>query len=265
MSRSSLVAPHLPFLRRYARALTGSQSSGDAYVAALLENLIADPESLKVEGDGDIRLTLYGMLGRLWGSVAVDSGRGEASAGWEASAQERLARIPGVTRQVFLLVAVEGFSRPEVARIMAMSESEVDSNYDRASEQISDLLASRIMIIEDEPLIAMDLEDIVTGLGHDCVGIARTHAEAVKLAAAKAPALILSDIQLADGSSGIDAVGQILGSATVPVIFITAFPERLLTGNKPEPAFLITKPFSPDMVKALVAQALLFCTPSQAG
>ena len=50
----------------------------------------------------------------------------------------------------------------------------------------------------------------------------------------------------------------------VPVIFITAFPERLLTGEKPEPAFLITKPFMPDMVKAVVSQALFFDTKSRA-
>lgn len=262
MTLSSLVGPHVPFLRRYARALTGSQSSGDAYVAALLEKLIANPESLKA-GRGDIRLTLYGLLSKLWGSIAVDGGRGRPAADWEASAQEKLARIPEKTRQVFLLGAVEGFSRAEIAQIMEMSEAEVASNYNRASQQISESLASRIMIIEDEPLIAMDLEDIVTDLGHACVGIARTHAEAVKLAATKESSLILSDIQLADGSSGIEAVGEILGSATVPVIFITAFPERLLTGNRPEPAFLITKPFSPDMVKAVVAQALLFGTPQQ--
>jgi hypothetical protein len=63
---------------------------------------------------------------------------------------------------------------------------------------------------------------------------------------------------LADGSSGIDAVNDILKTSTVPVIFITAFPERLLTGDRPEPAFLVSKPFNPDMVKALISQALFF-------
>ncbi|MNL71833.1 two-component response regulator [compost metagenome] len=70
--------------------------------------------------------------------------------------------------------------------------------------------------------------------------------------------MVLADIQLADGSSGIDAVNEILQDDTVPVIFITAFPERLLTGERPEPTFLVTKPFNPDMVKALISQALFF-------
>lgn len=74
------------------------------------------------------------------------------------------------------------------------------------------------------------------------------------------PELVLADIQLADGSSGIDAVNRILATKNLPVIFITAFPERLLTGERTEPTFLITKPFLPDMVKALVSQALFFNT-----
>ena len=119
-------------------------------------------------------------------------------------------------------------------------------------------VASDVMIIEDEPIIAMDLEALLESLGHTVTGIARTEKEALHLASTKRPKLILADIQLADGSSGIDAVNKILLNFSVPVIFITAFPERLLTGEKPEPVFLITKPFMPEMVKAMVSQALFF-------
>jgi len=118
----------------------------------------------------------------------------------------------------------------------------------------------RILIIEDEPIIAMDLEALVEGLGHRVVGIARTRTEAVTAARRTGPGLILADIQLADGSSGLDAVNDILGDFDVPVIFITAYPERLLTGARPEPAFLITKPFRPETLKAIISQALFFRT-----
>jgi len=77
---------------------------------------------------------------------------------------------------------------------------------------------------------------------------------------AKRPGLVLADVQLADGSSGIDAVSDILGEFDVPVIFITAFPERLLTGERPEPTYLISKPFQPENVKAAISQALFFHT-----
>ena len=119
-------------------------------------------------------------------------------------------------------------------------------------------MATDILIIEDEPLIAMDLEALVEGLGHNVTGIARTRTEAVKLAAEKRPGLILADIQLADGSSGLDAVNELLATFQVPVIFITAYPERFLTGLRPEPAFLIAKPFQLAVVSAVASQALFF-------
>ena len=135
---------------------------------------------------------------------------------------------------------------------------EISELLNQASADISRQVATDIMIIEDEPLIAMDIEQMVEGLGHSVVGIARTHREAVDLYERTSPKMVLADIQLADGSSGIDAVNDILRTSAIPVIFITAFPERLLTGDKPEPAFLVTKPFNPDMVKALISQALFF-------
>jgi CheY-like chemotaxis protein/DNA-directed RNA polymerase specialized sigma24 family protein len=256
MSLSASVAPHLPYLRRFARALTGTQASGDAYVAAVLESLIADPTILTSADDP--KIALYRTLCTLWGSIPVN-GHGDApQPAWEITIQGRLSHIPGPARQVFLLSAVEGFDRRDISEIIQKPDRDVERLFDEANRQISEMIASDILIIEDEPLIALDIEDTITSLGHRSVGIARTHKEAVKLAREKRPQLVLSDIQLADGSSGIDAVNDILSSFDVPVIFITAFPERLLTGERPEPAFLITKPFSPDMVKALIAQALFF-------
>jgi CheY-like chemotaxis protein/DNA-directed RNA polymerase specialized sigma24 family protein len=256
MSLSASVAPHLPYLRRFARALTGTQSSGDAYVAAVLESLIADP-SILTSSDNP-KVTLYQTLCTLWGSLPVNGGSDSSQPSWEATVQGRLAHLPGPARQVFLLSAVEGFDRQDICEIIRQNNRAVDELFEEANRQISEMIASDILIIEDEPLIALDIEDTIASLGHRSVGIARTHKEAVKLAREKRPQLVLSDIQLADGSSGIDAVNDILSSFDVPVIFITAFPERLLTGERPEPAFLITKPFSPEMVKALIAQALFF-------
>ena len=104
----------------------------------------------------------------------------------------------------------------------------------------------------------MDIEALVASLGHQVTEVARTHAEALAAVRRRRPGLILADVQLADGSSGISAVHDILGSLRVPVIFITAYPERLLTGERPEPTFLISKPFRHEMVKAVISQALFF-------
>ena len=256
MSVADTVAPHLPYLRRFSRALTGSQPSGDAYVEALLETVLADPAS--VQPGGQARVRLYGLLCRLWGSVSINLSPTAPSAHWEKAAQDKLGSIAPLPRQAFLLTAVEGFTPEEAAEILATDGPGLAALLDEASRDIAAMMATDVLIIEDEPLIAMDIEDIVTQLGHRVSGVARTRKEAVQLAARDEPGIILADIQLADGSSGIDAVNDLLAGFEVPVIFITAYPERLLTGNRPEPAFLITKPFAPEMVKAMIGQALFF-------
>jgi DNA-directed RNA polymerase specialized sigma24 family protein len=262
MTLSTRIAPHLPYLRRFSRAVTGSQTSGDAYVAATLEALIADI-SLFPEATND-RIALYKLFSALFSSSAVTVPQPISTFAWEQRAATNLANLPAKPRQAFLLVAVEGFTHSQAAEILGIGDSEFASLLDQASVEISRQVATEIMIIEDEPLIAMDIEQLVESLGHKVVSVARTHKEAVSLFGQTNPRMILADIQLADGSSGIDAVNDILNTHSVPVIFITAFPERLLTGERPEPTFLVTKPFNPDMVKALISQALFFDEGSRA-
>jgi CheY-like chemotaxis protein len=262
MNLSSSIAPHLPFLRRFSRALTGDQQSGDSYVAALLESVIADPSGMQAADN--IRVALYRDFCRLWESVSINMRTGRPSENWEASAQQHLAAISPKAREAFLLMAVEGFKAGEIGDILACGADAVALLLTEASATIARQVATDVMVIEDEPIIAMDIEEILRSLGHRVTGIARTEQQALALAASKRPGLILADIQLADGSSGLEAVGKILRQFEVPVIFITAFPERLLTGARPEPTFLITKPFMPDMVKAVISQALFFDTKSKA-
>jgi CheY-like chemotaxis protein len=261
MGLASDIAPHLPFLRRFSRALTGHQQSGDAYVAALLEAVIADPNGFDVKPD--TRTALYRSFCSLWESVHLNLQQGDQQPSWEASASEHMAAMPPKAREAFLLMAVEGFTAADIAHILRREPSDVANLIEQASQAIVTRVATDVLVIEDEPIIAMDIEALLDSLGHKVIGVARTEAEALRIAAKKKPGLVLADIQLADGSSGIDAVNKILRNFQVPVIFITAFPERLLTGEKPEPAFLITKPFVPDMVKAVVSQALFFDTKSQ--
>lgn len=255
MSLAAELAPHLPFLRRFARSLTGSQASGDAYVTAVLEALIADVDIFPKEVD--YKLGLYKTFATIWKSIDVNIDSHSGIGSFDNS-DHNLQLIAPLPRQAFLLVAVEGFSKSEGAEILSMSEAEFSELLVQASRDIAQQVATDVMIIEDEPLIAMDIENLVTDLGHTVTGIARTRDEANALFGKKKPGIILSDIQLADGSSGIDAVNDILEETSVPVIFITAYPEQLLTGNRPEPAFLVTKPFQADMVRALISQALFF-------
>ncbi|MES2751616.1 MAG: response regulator [Pseudomonadota bacterium] len=252
MSRSQLVAEHLPLLRRYARALTGSQGSGDAYVAAMLEALLQDPALLD-EKLGP-RTGLFKLFTQIWNSVSLN----ETATPALAASEQRLSNITPLARQAFLLLSLEGFSEEEVAHILAVDVTKIRELADTAGRELAAEIATDVLIIEDETFIAMDLESLVKNLGHNVIGVARTHSDAIALAKSKKPGLILADIQLADGSSGLDAVNELLKTIEVPVVFITAYPERFLTGERPEPAFLISKPFQPAMVSAVASQALFF-------
>ncbi len=257
MSLGQQLYPHLPFLRRYARALTGSQAHGDAYVRATLEAIVSAPEEFPT--DVDARIGLYRTFGAIWASshleANLDAGLSTEDSR-QALARARLARVTPLPRQALLLTAMEGFSGHEAAYIMDIDASEVDMLVDEAMREIDRQTRADVLIIEDEPIIAMDIETIVRDMGHSITGIAVTRDEAVQMALSTRPGLVLADIQLADDSSGIDAVKDILAQCSVPVIFITAFPERLLTGERPEPTFLITKPFQRQTVKAAISQAL---------
>lgn len=265
MSIAALIAPHLPYLRRYARALTGDQVVGDALVAQSLEAIIADRTLFNIAIAP--RLALYKVFQASWERSTADGSAdgavtplppGDVSVDFATIAGTRLASITPVSRQALLLSAMEGFTNDDVGFLLGEAPASITGLVAAALVEIERQAATRVMIIEDEPIIAMDIETIVRDLGHDVTGIATTLDEALALFHDETPGLVLADIQLADASSGIDAVRQILAERSVPVIFITAFPERLLTGERPEPTFLITKPFQTATVNAAIAQALFF-------
>jgi DNA-directed RNA polymerase specialized sigma24 family protein len=255
MSISKTIAPHLPYLRRFARALAGNQAAGDSYVVAALEILIEDPAQF--QADLDPRVALYRVFTRLFNSLDVNL-RPNAEVSPGTTIDQRLEAITPLPRQAFLLRSVEGFNLEETADILDVETETVEDLVDQAGRDISEQMATKVLIIEDEPMIAMDLKGIAEALGHQVTSVARTHSDALVAAKKERPGLVLADIQLADGSSGLEAVNEMLEGFSVPVVFITAYPDRLLTGERPEPAFLITKPYQPDTVKAIVSQALFF-------
>ena len=252
---ASVIGPELPYLRRYARALTGSQESGDSYAAATLEAILG--EASVMEGMAP-KTALFRTLHTIWSSSRMTGADG-ATGSLERAARAHLDKLTANTREALLLHTIEGFPFGEIATIMVIDQAEAEHLVRVAHDEMAESIAGRVLIIEDEPIIAMDIETMVSDLGHQITGVARTRAQAVRIGAADRPDLILADIHLADNSSGIDAVNDLLAEfGSLPVIFITAYPERLLTGKRPEPAFLITKPYTEDQVKSAVSQAMFF-------
>ncbi|UWR10783.1 response regulator [Sulfitobacter mediterraneus] len=254
---SDQIARELPYLRRYARALTGSQTSGDNYAIATLEAILEDRSI--IQGDMTTKVGLFKCFHAIWsssGAPVVEDGAGALG-----KAQAHLASLAPNTREALLLSTVEEFTIAQVATIMTVSDEEAQHLIATARTDMENSVSGRILIIEDEPIIAADLSAIVSDLGHTVTGVGRTRADAVAKGKGDKPDLILADIQLADNSSGIDAVNDLLAElGDTPVIFITAFPERLLTGDRPEPAFMIAKPYKEDQVQSAVSQAMFFAS-----
>ena len=257
------LVQRLPYLRRYARALTGSQQIGDNYVRGSLETLVQEPELLSESSD--VGVAVFKLFHRF--AHAVETSTDElAKLGdpIERRVGERLVALAPRDRQALLLVHQEGFTPAQVAEIFDVEEAEIDQRLERAWSDLKRQPSTKILIIEDEPVIALDVAQTVTSLGHQVVGMAARASEAVRLAKKTPPGLVLADIQLEDGSSGISAVQEILKSIDVPVIFVTAFPERLLTGEMLEPAFVVTKPFDATTLKVAISQALFCAQPPAA-
>ena len=258
MSFSEAIRPHIPYLRRYARILSGSQQTGDAFVRAALE--------AAVEGGAELdtalspKIALYQLFHATWSSAGE-----RVSEPPDDPIGEQLGHVTPLARQVMLLTSVERFSLEEAATILRIDREEADRRLVESQTELEAGMATEVLIIEDEPIIALDLQAIVERMGHKVVSVARTRDEAVAKAGELKPGLVLADIQLADDSSGVDAVKEILGDGvSPPVVFITAYPERILTGERPEPTYLITKPFMPETVSATISQALFFAGATEA-
>jgi len=252
MSLAESIAPHVPYLRRFARLLTGTQAAGDTAVERVLKAVAADPS---IFPNLPPRLGLYQCFLATLTRRHRELGPSPGLLG--GTAARSLAALTPEGRQAFFLVSVEGFSNRETAQILNVSERRVAALLAESGAEIGRQITTDVLVIEDEPLIALDLKRMLEGLGHR-VAIARTHQDALNAANAKRPGLVIADIRLADGSSGLDAVNDLLRSLTVPVVFVTAFPERLATGCGPEPTFLIRKPFREEALRAIVSQVLFF-------
>ena len=252
------IAPQLPFLRRFARALTGGQAAGDALVRETLDAIVADPTVFPRQFE--VRVGLYRLfVGRLPAVLPTSDPEGSDDFG---VATKRVLNIPVPARIALLLTAMEGFSEEDAAEILEITPEETKSFVSLALANIATQTRARVLIVEDEPIIAMDLERIIVDLGHEVIGVAITRREAVAMARSHRPDLITFDIQLADDSSGIDAYRDIKTIFDCPSVFITAFPERLLTGDPVEPTYLVTKPFQQSSIKLAISQALFFNEPT---
>ena len=245
----------LPYLRRHARMLLGRQDHADLVIEEALRELLRAGDSVAIAHDPRREL-----LKALYEALHVQ-GQPEQTASSAETTEPVDARLQSLSlprRSVLLLLSVERLSVTEVGDVTGLNSSDVLRLAREAQNDVERRLETDILIIEDEWAIARDLRRIVSDLGHRVTGVAASREQALQLAARDNPGLVLADLHLADGDSGVDAVREIFRDRPTPAIFVTAFPERLLARARPEPIYLITKPFSPAMIKSTVSQALFF-------
>jgi CheY-like chemotaxis protein/DNA-directed RNA polymerase specialized sigma24 family protein len=250
---SEAITRTLPFLRRYARAVTGSQQRGDEWVRLCAEVAMQQPEL--IAKSEDTKLGVFALFHRLRQPFGTLEEQGDAQ-GVSGRLKESLTEMVPMQRQVLLLTVLEGFTVNDAAHILGVDVDTAERSLQDARRELQRVASVRVLVIEDEAVIALDVADIVRNAGHEVVGIAATEKAAVELAKKHSPHLVLADIQLRGADSGISAVKEIMRAMSVPVIFVTGYPERLLTGTQLEPAFVISKPFDPDLLRAAIAQAL---------
>jgi RNA polymerase sigma factor (sigma-70 family) len=252
---SEALLKQVPYLRRHARLLTGSQEVGDEYVRICLEMVIAEPHHL---ANGDLKVQLFRAFHAVWRVVTTTIN--DTSPLERVDLSERLEQgltaLPPLERRVLLLAVVEKFTHPEIAHILDLDEAEVGERLARARRDLHEQVSVSVLIIEDETLIAMELSRIMQDMGHTVAGVASREATALEQAEQSSPGLVLCDIKLLDDDNGIAAAQRILQRFDVPVVFVTAFSEMLLTGGRLEPAFVVSKPFDEETLKVTVAQAL---------
>ncbi|MGD9511944.1 MAG: response regulator [Geminicoccaceae bacterium] len=248
------IAGAVPFLRRYGRALTGTQAEGDDLVRSALRWLGEHPDRLETL---DARVALYRALHEVLGSRPAPAHGPESRVlADEAIVGARVRELPPFERSVLLLTVLEGFTPEEAALVLGLSTEQAEAHLEAARSHMKRQAPSRVLVIEDEPVIAMDVIGTITASGHSVVGVARTRSEATQIAERTRPDVVIADIQLADASSGLDAVQDILRFGSLPVVFVTSFPEELLRGDRVEPTYVVTKPFNPDTLVVSIAQAL---------
>lgn len=236
-----IIESHLPALRRFAWAYTGSRTAGDDAVSIFLKACISQSDIFKSPLAHKVRL--FQLLHR---QIKL-----------RTHVHETIEQLGRQVRSVFLLSALEHFSTSDIAAIIGEPETRAVFLLRHAETQSQRNEAMEVLIIEDEALIAMELKAIVEKMGHRVVGRAATQRQAMMLAKQLKPDLVLADVQLAGGDSGIQAVSDLRKLSDIEPVFVTAFPDRVSKSMDSSPLFIISKPFAPDLIETTLSQAAM--------
>ena len=258
VERTRELMAQLPYLRRYARALTGSPARGDALVTRALEQFL-DERADAPAGGAALRLALYARL-----NVLADEADGGGVRGSTHPVEIALNTLDEADRRLYLLVNLEDITLADAADALGMAPERAVERLSHSREVVRNHLTAVILIVEDDAIIAFDLAETVRGMGHIVCGNATTMDEALALAAEHTPTLALMDIRLAEGDNGIEVARELRRQRFLPVIFVTAFPDELAKRGLEHLGPVIPKPFTRDQIEQAITRAVFTPAPEEA-
>ena len=227
-------------VRRYFRAVLGDQAAGDR----LADALPPQPRfGQGVRGAGAARVLCDAM--RRWRRVHAQAvGAAPFS---PASLVRALPPGRAPSRQAAILCDVFELSIAEAAEALDRSSGEVTMLLAEGRAAASAPLGARVLIVEDDPLVAEHLAQVARDVGARRVTIAKNASEAM---ASVPPDIAVCDYDLGDGPTGADVVRRLSAEHGTACLFVTAHPERASRGGDGEPAFIVAKPFAEGVVRA---------------
>lgn len=241
------------FLRQYARAVVSDQLLGDEIVAAALSDF--DPAAIAGFDDRRRKIALFRAFYEIWRRARVG---GEGAPAFTREAL--LASQPNIAppeRQLALLVDVVGIGADMAADLLELDVNEARRLLSEEREALEKRkVEGSALVIEDEPLIAMDVSTLLESLGLKVVATARTADAAVAKAAEHRPEVVLADYDLGAGKTGLDAIKTIVSDMPVIAVFLTAYPDEVLSGADNEPTFVLAKPFNERALRTAVLHGL---------
>ncbi|MCY4334272.1 MAG: response regulator [Litoreibacter sp.] len=238
----------MPFLRRYGRALSGCRRTGDQLANRARQ--LARPKILDVSVRA-IRIELFRALADIWEDPPMLSFS-------QVAARNRMRQVSRHSREVLLLRTIEEFVFEDIALILRIEPESVPALFETALLEMPYRPRKRVLLIEDDTLIAMDMANCVSEMGCEVTGVARTAAQAIEMGRDMAPELIIASTELAEGSSGRAAVSALQARhPKLDAVFVSPYPEHYLTGATSEPVLIIAKPCFDVQVRSVVSQSFI--------
>lgn len=234
-------------LRRFLRAINIDTVWAEEWLRLTYASPTTD-EALSETSTASAKFQVFSDFYDYWN--AQEDGEAEALPFTDDRLRRFVPNLPPKEDQILLLCDFVGFSLKEAASLLHVSVEDAETLLTDGRKLTRDLPPMSVLILEDHGLIAQDLSDIVGETGLSVIGVASNEADAIRIARQNWPDIIVTDQMLEDGDTGLQAIEKLRPDGEFAAIYVTAYPDEVLTGLDEEPAIIVAKPFKPEAIRA---------------